>query len=238
MQDGVFVAAANPPKPGRRIEFIGDSITAATNVVRPPGAPSCGDAGYQSDWSQTYEALLCHRFSADCSTIAVGGKCVMRECGGLQMPDYFRSTYYQDGGKQTYNFSSWAPDAMFIDLGTNDERVIHGNATMAAKFVSEFLAFMHNATRLYAKPDIEFFVSAGPMENNTMPYSQSIVTEAKAQGLKATFVNMSTACWVARQHGSDNSDWCDGCATHPGIQSHFEMFEAAWPVMAEVMGWS
>jgi hypothetical protein len=39
----------------------------------------CGDGGYQSDWSQTYSALLCHRFGAACSTIAVGGKCVMHE---------------------------------------------------------------------------------------------------------------------------------------------------------------
>ena len=61
----------------RSIEFVGDSITAATNVVRPEGAThSCGDAGYQSDWSLTYAARLCHRFGAACSTVAVGGKCV------------------------------------------------------------------------------------------------------------------------------------------------------------------
>ena len=89
--DGNFTALAPEDQLGgadkRRIEFIGDSITAATNVVRPEGAThSCGDVGYQSDWSATYEALLCHRFGASCSSIAVGGKCVMRECGGLQMP--------------------------------------------------------------------------------------------------------------------------------------------------------
>lgn len=92
--DGTFVALAPSAALGgarkRTIEFIGDSITAATNVVRPEGAShSCGDGGYQSDWSQTYSALLCHRFGAACSTVAVGGKCVMHECGGLQMPDYF-----------------------------------------------------------------------------------------------------------------------------------------------------
>ena len=122
--DGTFTALApaamlgGGPKGGsRRIEFIGDSITAATNVVRPEGmSKSCGDGGYQSDWSQTYEGLLCHRFGASCSTIAVGGKCVMRECGGLQMPDYFPSLFFHDAPKATYEFdaSKWAPDAMFI----------------------------------------------------------------------------------------------------------------------------
>ena len=50
--DGEFVDLPPAKKFGgdnndRRIEFIGDSITAATNVVRPADAPSCGDAGYQ-----------------------------------------------------------------------------------------------------------------------------------------------------------------------------------------------
>jgi len=47
---------------------------------------------------------------------------------------------------------------------------------------------------------------------------------------------MTTACWAARQHG--NADWCDGCASHPGIEGHRGMYEDAWPVMAQVMGWS
>ena len=68
-----------PVAGSRNIEIIGDSITAATNVVRPEFAPSCGDGGFQSDWSQSYSGLLCHRFGASCSTVAVGGKCVMRE---------------------------------------------------------------------------------------------------------------------------------------------------------------
>ena len=96
--DGTFVPLNATDRLGgltnRRMEFIGDSITAATNVNRPEGAKAgCGDSGFQADWSQTYSALLCHRFGAACSTIAYGGKCMMREhnCGGLQMPDYFLS---------------------------------------------------------------------------------------------------------------------------------------------------
>jgi hypothetical protein len=82
--DGTFVPLNATDKLGgaanRRMEFIGDSITAATNVNRPEGARAgCGDSGFQADWSQTYSALLCHRFGAACSTIAYGGKCMMRE---------------------------------------------------------------------------------------------------------------------------------------------------------------
>ena len=74
------------------------------------------------------------------------------------------------------------------------------------------------------------------MENATGSATRDAVTQAVDQGLKVTAVDMQTACVKARQHG--NSDHCDGCAGHPGIQGHFQMYEAAWPVVAQVMGWS
>jgi hypothetical protein len=35
-----------------------------------------------------------------------------------------------------------------------------------------------------------------------------------------------------------NSDDCDGCAGHPGVEGHRGMYEAAWPVVGKVMGWN
>jgi len=253
--DGTFVA--NPPKVSlptsepvttpRNIEIIGDSITAATNVVRPEFAPTCGDGGYQSDWSQSYSGLLCHRFGATCSTVAVGGKCVMHECGGLQMPDYFTGAFYTDGAHPTYDFknSGFKPDAMVIDLGTNDMHAIarigvnmtSGLGPGMDQFTKETVQFMKNATILYGKPDIKFFLTAGPMENITITGTQAAVTEGIAQGLNVTFIDMRTACVDARIHGIGNSDKCDGCASHPGVQGHRGMYEAAWPVISKVMGW-
>lgn len=126
-----------------------------------------------------YEGLLCHRFNADCSTIAVGGKCMMRECGGLQMPDYYLSQFYADAPKPTHDFAAgWKPDAIFINLGTNDNLVIP--RVGAGHFVDETLAFMKNATVWYSKPDIEFFLSAGPIENITLNFTQNIVVLAQS----------------------------------------------------------
>lgn len=235
--DGTFVST--PPQT-RRIEVIGDSITAATNVVRPSGAPHCGDAGYQSDWSQTYSALLCQRFGASCSTIAVGGKCIMKECHGLQMPDYFVSTYYHDAPKPTYPFatSGWAPDAMIINLGTNDMRVIKTpDSAMGKQFTAETIAFMKNAVKLY-QSNITFFLTTGPMENTTMPLTKAAVEQGTQEGLKVHWIDMRTACVDARLHAPDDEDGCDGCAGHPGIEGHYGMYLAAEPVIANVMGWN
>jgi hypothetical protein len=126
---------------------------------------------------------------------------------------------------------------MIIDLGTNDAQAIAklGPAGMG-QFTKETVEFMKNATVLYNKIDIEFFLTAGPMENTTASGTVAAVAQGKAEGLKVTFVNMSTACAQARQHG--NSDDCDGCAGHPGIEGHRGMYEAAWPVVGQVMGWN
>ena len=108
--DGVFLPAVKPAKllpKQRRITFIGDSITAATNNRRPygdlsingadgpiqflGGAPTCADwTGLQGDYSLTYQATLCRNISnSNCTTVAVGGKGMYRNCcdpGPLWMP--------------------------------------------------------------------------------------------------------------------------------------------------------
>ena len=130
-----------------------------------------------------------------------------------------------------------------IDLGTNDMRGIASvdkvkNGTGMARFAEETLQFMVNATKLYQKKDIHFFLNAGPMENSTIVGTLSAIKMANVAGLNATFVDMQTAC-VDHMHdyAGNNGDGCDGCAGHPGIQGHRGMYEAAWPVMAKAMGW-
>ena len=241
--DGTFVTDPDPLPTGRRIEFIGDSITAATNLVRPAGAPSCRGDIYQLDWSQSYAAQICHKFRASCSTIAVGGKCMMRECGGLQMPDYYNAATVASAPATTWDFQAgWHPDAVFIDLGTNDERAIHGHPGANESFAEQTIAFLHSVVRRYSVPDtaIKFFLAAGPIRNFTSYASRAVpvvVARANAQGLDATFVDLTGACAVARLHSPDNSDLCDGCSAHPGVEGHYEMFRKASPVIAAKMGW-
>lgn len=231
--DGSFAA---PAANARRIEFVGDSITAATNVERPRGAPHCGDGGLQSDWSQTYEALLCAAFDASCSTVAVGGKCMVERCAGLQMPDYYVGSLYADAPRDTFAFpTAAAPDAIVIHLGTNDYAAGQ-SSDLDADFASTTLAFMQNATRRWARDDIEFFLPTGPMTGASRNGTMQALALAKSAGLKATWIDMTLACtnlpWDA-----GNPDGCDGCASHPGVEGHKKMFEAAQPVIAQVMRW-
>jgi lysophospholipase L1-like esterase len=227
--DGVFTQASTPP---RAIEFVGDSITAATNVVNPAQI-KCADGGYQSDWGISWSSQLCGKFDAQCSTIAVGGKGLVRNCcdNGELMPGYYQQTNYQPNGVFTYNFSNgFTPDAVVIYLGTNDYSA-GGSPTLDAAFTAGYLAFMQNITRWYKAPNITFFCTAGPM-SPVLPVNATLaaVVQAKSMGLNAHYLDITSA--FAWNNGTN-----DGCAGHPGIISHSIMANLAEPQIAQVMGW-
>ena len=81
--DGSFVA---PPPLRRTLHFLGDSITAATNVHGLPGVAHCADEGFEADYASSWAGLLCAAFDADCSTVAVGGKGLVRNCCQSGLP--------------------------------------------------------------------------------------------------------------------------------------------------------
>ena len=70
-----------------------------------------------------------------------------------------------------------------------------------------------------------------------MAATQAAVAQAGAEGLRAVWIDVRTACVDANLHAPDNADGCDGCATHPGVQGHRGMYAAALPVISQTMGW-
>ena len=92
-------------------------------------------------------------------------------CGNLQMPDYYLSTMYSDAGPDTpastYHFNpADAPQAIFINLGTNDMRVLRAGGIWPDVFINTTVEFMLNATKLWQKDDMHFFLSTGPHTND------------------------------------------------------------------------
>ena len=72
--DGMFqMSQLAPTMKTRHIEFVGDSITAATNLRRPHGDPAfgipakgpCGDGGLYSDYPLSYEAQVIYIYTRD-----------------------------------------------------------------------------------------------------------------------------------------------------------------------------
>ena len=223
--DGTFEQSAPLP---RKLEFIGDSITAATNVI---AHPPCGDAGLQSAFHSSYSNLLALNFSAELSAvIAVGGKGLVRNCcdKSTTMPGYYMQPLFSS--PPAYAFPSTSrPDAVVINLGTNDAAVGNfSDPAFAAEFTSAYVSLLTNITRYWDQagsgPAIVFFAATGPMTKAPTAATTAAVASARAAGLSVFAIDMSAAP-------------TDGCAGHPGVAGHAAMARAAQPVIAQAMGW-
>jgi lysophospholipase L1-like esterase len=123
--DGTPATLVQPdPKPARRLEFIGDSISVGTAdeaaAGSNPGNMPTNENGYMAFGPQTARLL-----NAEYSVIARGGLGVYHNwneayAGAEEHAlDYYKQTLYNYSTPQ-WNFSNWQPDAVVIALGTND----------------------------------------------------------------------------------------------------------------------
>ena len=107
----------SPGKP-RKIEFVGDSITAGYGVLGRNSDPDFQT--YQQDGTASYAYLTTINCNAEGRFICNSGKGVVVNCEGdrnaVKASDYYK---YQTrmGGECN---DGWVPDVVVINLGTND----------------------------------------------------------------------------------------------------------------------
>lgn len=124
--DGTFLPVSDPKY---KLEFIGDSITSGEGTY---------GANEEVDWismfmsfSHNYARIISKALDADCRLISQGGWGVL--CGWDNHPDHNIPSRYEKvcgladgalseklGAGKPYDFQSWKPDAIIVNLGTND----------------------------------------------------------------------------------------------------------------------
>ena len=118
-----------PPSYDHRLEFIGDSITSGEGTY---GARSDEDwAAYCMSYSGTYANLICKELNAESRIISQGGWGIFSGWDNDRrhnVPRHYETICGLNSGGENdkygasrpYDFSSWIPDAIIINLGTND----------------------------------------------------------------------------------------------------------------------
>lgn len=224
--DGNAVA---PTPRTRRIEIVGDSISAGYGSRGSVNtSDNCPVMDFTSGVRGTYMDQLCEVFKADCSWIAWSGKGMFQNCcdSGETMPSYYLDTKGGDAYEHTWDFSKFSPDAIFINLGTNDFGHDSGPA-WEANFTQTYIQFVLNATTRYNNPKLPVFVGQGPMNNGSPLYNslQKAIQGINQAGGNAVYVDMRVP------------DGTDGCGGHPGLYGHSQMALMARPIIASTMGW-
>ena len=199
------------PKPARRLQIIGDSITAGDSI----DPVTCA-----SDHLGSYGARLCQHFDADCQTQAIGGKGLYENCcdPGVTMTTLFARTIV-GFPELMWDDTLFVPNGVILALGTNDAGHDSGPAWQA-NFTAAYAAFLQHLTRIHGNANLPIFCAVGPIGHNYFPWVAAAIAQS---GVKNAQVLNFTAP-------------VDKCG-HPTWDSHDIMAQQAAQVIAAALGW-
>ncbi|HET7546010.1 MAG TPA: SGNH/GDSL hydrolase family protein [Polyangiaceae bacterium] len=218
------------PRPvTRRLEFIGDSITCGYG---DEGADaSCGFTAQTENHYLTYAAITARNLQAELSTVAWSGKGVVCNYGDDAnsctdpLPTYYNRTL-PNRADSVWDFSLFQPDAVVINLGTND--LSTNSDPDQATFESAYKALLVRVRQAY--PNARILCTNGPLLSGTdldtvRRYIGDVVT-ALADPKISTFE-------IAPQDGSDGY----GCDYHPSLERHKKMATVVTAALKTALGW-
>lgn len=221
--EGVLEAA---PVAQRRIEVLGDSITCGYGNE---GADQyCGFSAETENHYQTYGAIAARALNAELSAVAWSGKGVIFNYGDdtqEPLPELFPRAIPDEVGS-TWGFA-WQPDAVVINLGTNDFST-DGDPT-ESEFVGAYVALLESVRSAY--PNALILCTVAPLLSGAelaevMGYiDQAVVARAAAGDVNVRSIDLYV----------DAVGW--GCDWHPSIATHELMGGKLADALRDELNW-
>lgn len=218
-----------PPRVTRRLEFIGDSITCGYG--NEGASASCGFTPQTENHYLSYAAITARNLQAELSTVAWSGKGVVCNYGDDAsscmdpLPTYY-DRILPNRADSVWDFSRFQPDAVVVNLGTND--LSTSSDPDQATFESAYKALLGRVRKAY--PGAHILCTNGPMLGgtdltNVRTYVGNVVT-ALADPKISTFT-------IETQDGSDGF----GCDSHPSLERHKKMATVVTAAIKTALGW-
>lgn len=227
--DGQLVPA--PARPSRRLEIYGDSITAGYGIEGQ--GPSCSVSQDNSNHYLTYGALTARALSAELHTVAWSGIGMYRNYGQsapasdtLTMPRVYARI--MPSVDSAWDFGTWQPDAVVINLGTNDAST---NGDPGTPYRTAYLDFVRGLRQKY--PGTFFVLAIGPMLDGTAlsairTHLQAIIQTRAGEGdSKMSYLELPT------QSASDGY----GCDWHPSPATNVKMADLLQAELKKQLSW-
>ncbi len=212
-----------PPAVTRRMEIVGDSITCGYGNE---GTAPCNFSAETENHHMTYGAIAARTVGAELSTVAWSGKGIVYNFGddtSEPLPEVYDRTLATEGTTWAY---AWQPDAVAINLGTNDFST-DGDPS-AELFVGEYVEFVTHVREV--NPDAFILLLAPSLFGGELTmvegYLQQVVDARVGAG-------DTQIAWA-----NINVDWMgSGCDGHPNVVTHEGMGERLAQELARNLGW-
>lgn len=152
---------ASPRPATRRLEFIGDSITAGYGAE---AAAPCHPSVLNNNYALTWAHLLCQQLCAECFVEAYSGSGVIFSYPDptsppITMPERYHDTLASNrqkgegGHPWVVDIDAFRPDAIVINLGTNDFCCGGAkNASFVQEYEDAYVRFVMEVMQSYAVP--------------------------------------------------------------------------------------
>ena len=222
--------------PKRQIEIIGDSISVGYGL---DGVLGCSNTAALQDAPLTYGALAAESLAADYSIIAWSGKGITRNypTGGVDtsplMPELY-TRYGANDADNTYTYpSSWNPQAIVINLGTNDFAYQGQRDPLnATTYTNAMVAFVKTLRTHY--PNAYYFLMNSPLLSDTYPTAQDAQKTTQTNALKAAISQLGSKIQLVDwpTQGSDV-----GCDYHPNAATHAKEAPILASAIKSALGW-
>jgi len=234
---GAGHAVVPPPLPERKIEFLGDSITAGfcNECSYTPPASVANDHGesFAASWDLRMGAIL----GAQVHTVAWSGLGMVRNCcgGNTTMPAIFDRTLATvntanivgaraAATTNKWDFSSWKADALVVNLGTNDNSAA---IDPSYNYTDTYEQLVLRAAASYG-PALHVFLACGPMSELYCDPVQEVLRRVTAKGVQAHFLD---------QRGFLNGSFGPACCGHPSSQVDAAMATHGAAAIKAALGW-
>ncbi|HEX6241424.1 MAG TPA: SGNH/GDSL hydrolase family protein [Polyangiales bacterium] len=213
-----------PSVPSKRLEVIGDSITVGFGV----DCDQDDSFSYANENNYlTYEAITARALGADLFTLAQTSIGMYRDDDGQtdnQMPVLYQRTLGNSAASR-WNFASWTPGAVVINLGTNDfaaEDPGQGYLNAYAKFVDDMRG-RYPSARIYLAISPMLFDEARSQQRR---YLEQVRSGRASKG--------DTNVALLELPTPTDAQW--GCG-HPNAAAHQAMATLLQQTLKRDLGW-
>ncbi len=212
-----------PPKPTRKLEFIGNSITCGTGSDLSVVPCETGQWYDQHNAYLAYGPQIARRLNAQWHLSSVSGIGLMHSCCQMTvtMPDVFDKMNMRDN-KIAWDFSRYQPDAVTVCLGQND------GIQDSTKFCGAYLNFLTTIRGHYPQAHIVCLTS--PMADAKLTaVQQNYLTGIAAEANRRGDARVHTF-FFSRSYNS-------GCGGHPDLAEHGLIANELEPFLKKIVGW-
>ncbi|MDB5133666.1 MAG: acetyl xylan esterase [Mucilaginibacter sp.] len=212
-----------PPKPKRKIEYIGDSITTGSGIDIAETPCDKGKWYDQHNAYMSYGALTSRALNAQWQLTAVAGIGLTHSCCNMDiiMPDVLDKVYLRNN-KISWDFNRYQPDVVTICLGQNDGIV---DSTL---FCNAYVQFIGSVRKHY--PQAAIICLTSPMANDQ---------------LRAVLKKYLSGITAALNSGGDKKvykyffpkQYHNGCGGHPDMEEQGQIADELTNYIRQLEGW-